>query len=143
MWKQINESSNGDVKALLQQAIEIANPTLKGVLQKVIDKYLNIPEYNRQPLETWQQMVKTLRSTLPEMGKGSMDYENQKEQIGYLREDKPDFVYWYYSDSERVGSEEIEETLAGTYPDYYVDNAVNWTDSEGSDVGFICMYKRK
>ena len=53
MWKQINESSNNDVKTLLQQAIEIANPTLKGVLQKVIDKYLNIPKYDGYDLDTW------------------------------------------------------------------------------------------
>ena len=144
MWKQINESSNSDVKALLQQAIEIANPTLKGVLQKVIDKYLNIPKYDGYDLDTWQVQLKTLRGTLSDMGEdGDTDYDNQVEMINHIRSAKPDFMYWYYGSNENVDSDSIRDKLESDYPNYVVKNEVWWTDSTNTDCGFISMYKRR
>lgn len=143
-WKLMNESSNDEVKELLLKAIEIADPKVKVALQKVVDKYLNIPKYKGRELDTWREGVDTLKYTLPDMGEaGETDYDNQVEMINHLRSSKPDFVYWYYSGNEYDDWGDIADKLRSDYPNYVVKDEIWWTDSTRTDCGFISMYKRK
>ena len=102
-WKLMNESSNDEVKELLLKAMEIAKPKVANAIKELVDKYLNVPQYKGRELETWQELVETLEDTLADVSED--DKESQKDQIQYLKSEKPDFVYWYYGDSEELDPE--------------------------------------
>ena len=140
-WNLITESGNDEVKSLLLKAMDIAKPKLANAIKELVDKYLNVPQYNGRELDTWQEQVEILKDTLDDVD--GKDKRNQKQQIYYLKNDKPDFVYWYYGDSERRDPESIIEELKQSYPDYDIEDHVHWRDTQDVDVGFIYMNKRK
>ena len=97
----------------------------------------------RYTLYAWDEEVSELSYAIDALCEEWDDIKDSESQIRYLKQAKPDFVYWLHSGNEVLDIEEIADLLKEKYPDWYIDFTIEWRDSAGADIGFVQMYRKK
>ena len=93
-------------------------------------------------LYTWKEEVDILRDTLSDL-EDDIDISNQEEMISLLKDEKPEYVYFYHSGNDYpLDGEKIENILSSKYNDWDVEQKIWWEDSTESEVGFITMNRK-
>ena len=140
MKYRLYRESNEEALELIKQAASMADGEMKTALNQLLCTFV-VPtygEYNSK-MSTWQEFVKDMTDNLSDFNAGSRDRQNTKEMIEFVKENKPDWVTFYYGYDQL---DEVFDELQAKYPMFRIDYE-SWTDSASTNCGIIFLKKRQ